>query len=126
MFGEGVHEQMRIVAAEVVEEDRNLIGCSESEVAGVVCGASEFAGIVIVITDLLLTGCERLLADVTLGCFEETQMIVRRHREAFWVEEKSEHRGLERNKSIEKPRDAVCPAVGLILELGVEEEVVAH
>ena len=80
--------------------DRDLIGCSESEVARVVCGASELSGIVIVITDLLLSGCERLLANVTVCCFDETQMIVRGHREAFRVEEKCEHRCLERNKSI--------------------------
>ena len=69
--GELVDDQMRVISAEIVEEDWNLIGHLPLEIALLVSGGDEPSSHVIVIADFrtsrILVALERLAADVAVS-----------------------------------------------------------
>ena len=79
--------EVRIVAAKIVEKDGNPILFTELEITAAVSGASELAGVVIVIPNLILL-LYRFTADVTVFSESEVLRVERRHDHSLVVEEK--------------------------------------
>ena len=83
---------MTVVSTEVVEEDRNLVICSQLDIAHAVCGTSIFAGYVIVVSHLIheiteYVSLEGIMANGAFGCSIEVFDILKRHEEALDIEE---------------------------------------
>ena len=79
------HDQVRIVAAEVVEGDGHLVCLPQHEIAPLVCCAPVLAREGVMIAHLVLV--EWAVADVTFECPREIPLVVQRHHKALIVEQ---------------------------------------
>ncbi len=89
---EGCDHDVTVVSTEVVAEDRNLVFCSQLDIAHAVCGTSIFAGYVIVVSHFVhefaeYVSLEGIVADGAFVCRIEVFDIRKRHDEALAIEE---------------------------------------
>ena len=107
---------MAVVSTEVVEEDRNLVFCSQLDIAHAVSGTSIFAGYVIVVSHFVhefaeYVSLEGIVADGAFVCRIEVFDIRKRHDEALDIEVVILALVLDLNEFVEKPLNRISSCV---------------